>query len=360
MNGLFPLDIVGSDPFARFFLARNRKPWLLALLVFLAGAFFMFGVSAFLGVLFPTEGVRNSLADRFNQANYLFIFPAVGFFYLWQVSAILRVYSAVLDLVTSEKRKKMETQVRELHGQYPWWLSGLGVAILTVGLGLLDNFSHFGEFWYTQNIFTIAIMQLARFFALYVIINAIVRHIVVCANMNRIYGNLTLIVSVATTAQSEAFARISGYALSFAVLGAIAGLNLGLQPVLSVVAMPEYVLFVAIYFTLVPAGFFLPFVQARAKMVEAKSAAMLVLDVKYQREYEFLMDTIRSGGPVAEAEEISARLQTIKDAIDITEKAPTWPFEMLSVYRMSVTVFLPFIVALINFIPTLRSVIFGE
>jgi len=52
--------------------------------------------------------------------------------------------------------------------------------------------------------------------------------------------------------------------------------------------------------------------------------------------------------------------EAIEDAIALTEKAPSWPLEMLSVYRMGVTVFLPFVIAMINFIPVLKDVFLGR
>lgn len=352
-------EIAAADPFARFCSQRKVSPFLLSLAVFGIGSLFMFGASALFGGLLPQGKMRSSLADTFNQVNYLFVFPAAGYYFLWQFGGLARAYSAVLELIVPRRAEKIASELLENHRRYPWWLAGFLVGWLGVGLGLLDNFGKLGLFWYSQNVWMILGMQAARFFALYVIINAIVLPLVSSYNFNHLYRDVTLIVSVADTPQTEAFAQISSYSLSFAALGAIAGLNLGLQPVLSTIFPLEYAIFCGLYFTLIPSGFFLPFIQARKKMTESKAAAMLVLNAKYQREYETLMDKIRSGAPAAEAEEVSARIKAIEDAIALTEKAPSWPFEMLSVYRMGVTVFLPFVIALINFIPVLKEVFFG-
>ncbi|GAB4483728.1 MAG: hypothetical protein OHK0031_07300 [Anaerolineales bacterium] len=355
-NSISAAEIAAADPFARFCFARKQSAFLLSLWVFLIGLAYMFGASAWFGVLLPEGKLRASLADVFNQVNFLFIFPAAGYYFLWQFHGLARAYSAVLALLPAGRAEAVAAELRENHRRCPWWLAGFLVGLLGVGLGLVDNFGKLGLFWYSKNFFMIFGIQAARFFALYVIINAIVLHLVSSYNFNRLYRDITLIVSVADTPQTEAFAQISAYSLSFAALGAIAGLNLGLQPVLSTIFPLEYAIFCGLYFTLVPSGFFLPFIQARKKMVETKDSAMLVLNVKYQREYETLMDKIRAGAPAAEAEEVSTRIKAIEDAIALTEKAPSWPFEMLSVYRMGVTVILPFLIALINFIPVLKEV----
>lgn len=353
-------ELASADPFARFCFSRKQSPFLLSLWVFIFGVFFLLGASAWFGVLLPQGKLRASLADIFNQVNFFFIFPAAGYYFLWQFGGLARTYGAVLTLLPPERARQFAAQLLENHRRYPWWLAGFLVGLLGVGLGLVDNLNKLGMFWYSQNGLMIFGIQLARFFALYVLINAITLHLVSSYNFNRLYRDITLIVSVADTPQTEAFAQISSYSLSFAALGAIAGLNLGLQPVLSSIFPLEYATFCGLYFTLVPAGFFLPFIQARKKMVETKTAAMLVLNVKYQREYEILMDKIRVGAPAAEAEQVSTRIKAIEDAIALTEKAPSWPFEMLSVYRMGVTVFLPFVIALINFIPVLKEVFWGR
>ena len=348
-------DVAGTDPFVRFLIARGRKPWQLAALVFGGGLLFLSLVSLAFGVFFPREGLRSSLADYFNQVNYLVVFPAAGFYYLWQVSGMLKMYAAVLNLHPAEKQAGVVAIIRKAQGQRRLWRVSLLIGLVVVGLGIADNLSKVGAFWYAENVFTIALMQMARLFAVYVIITAILRHLAMANCLNELFEELNLPVSIAQTPYTVAFDAITAQALSFAALGAIAGLNIGLQPVLSDVAMPEYVIFVSLYFVLVPAGFFLPFLQARSKMIAAKKRVLAELGHKLQDEYERLLH-YQSGDPDPDrAEAALGRVKTLQETIAITDQAPSWPFGLVSIYRLGATVILPFVFAIFNLILEVQS-----
>lgn len=348
-------DIWGTDFLAIALFRHGRTPWQMAGLVFLAGFLFVTLISYLFGVFSPRDGLVSSSLDRFNQVNFFFIFPAVAYYYAWQTRGILGVYHAVLSLLPAERQEYASDAIRKLHRRWLLWLPGLLAGLITVGLGILDNLEKIDVFWYAANGVSIAIMQLARFFALYVIVNSIMRHLAMSASLNRLFEELTLPVSIAQTPYTRAFDAITAQSLSFVVLAAVAGLNLGLQPVLSKIEMPEYAFFLILYFLLVPAGFFLPFLQARSKIVAAKKKVRVDLENRLQAEYELLLRIQSRPEDQPQAELALGRLKTLQETISITDQAPNWPFSLVSVYRLGATVILPFAFAIFNLVMEFRD-----
>jgi hypothetical protein len=94
-----------------------------------------------------------------------------------------------------------------------------------------------------------------------------------------------------------------------------------------------------------PFSFFLPFLHAHRKMQASKELALSQLSESLQEEYELLMRELN--GNVKQVS--SERIKAIREALSLTESAPAWPFEVLSIYRLFGTIILPFALPAISY-----------
>lgn len=356
IDELLVTDVYGSDPLARVLVGRWRvRPLVFALFFFFGGLVYLTLLSAVFGYMLPHVDIfRASFEDTFNQINFLLIFPVVAYYYLRQSQSIVRVYSAVVGSVhfVGNKGILSVTQIQALHTKPRWWIPGVLLGVLGVLLGTYDNIGKLGSYWYAANWLMILVMQSARGIVLYMLITIVVRHLTACVGLNRIFLQAKFPLPIKSAGHNAGFQAITNYALGFAGIAAVVGLNLGLQPVLSSPPMPEYVIFVALYFALVPIGFFLPLWQAHRKMVEIKQCVLGDLTRRLQLEFENLLENLTGNGHPAcsEREKVLGRLQAIREAIDLTEESSNWPFRADAIYKLVATAVLPFVFTIFDLV----------
>ena len=117
----------------------------------------------------------------------------------------------------------------------------------------------------------VILMQLIRGLIFYILFTVAIRHLVASTCLNNIFHRTESLVILTSTKQNTIYQAINNYAFSFAAIVAVAGLSLGLQPILSNPPYPEYYIFVAVYFILAPVSFFLPIWQLHKEMVSSRS-----------------------------------------------------------------------------------------
>ena len=343
-----PVHIFGSDPFIRIL---HFKPLSLAMLTLAVGVLYQFGLSGIYGSLYPAGGVIHSAsADYFNMVNFIFIIPSVAYYYLLQPLRIANVYRSV-SIHLYNKTSSVEIDFSKWHQNPLPWVSGLLLAAITVWLGIADNLNKIGIYWYATNGLTIAILQVLRAYTMYLLVVIVGRHLITAYALNKIMAHVDLPLILTPSRRNQALQVITGYAFSFATIGAIVGLNLGLQPVLSNPPLPEYYLFIALYLLLVPLGFFLPLWQTHKKLRTTKRNVLKRLRDKMQREYEVL---------IAQKEEATeqqmSHVKTLYDTIKIVEESAEWPFQINALFRLVSTVIFPFLFAILDWLFTLMDI----
>ena len=136
-------DIYGNDLLAKILIGRWKiRPIGFALIIFLWGIIFLILLPAVFGYLFPGKGIiRNSLADSYNQINFLFIFPSVAYYYVAQTQIVIHVYTIVSKYVPALEIQAISTNAyaRMQHAKKYWVVPGILFAILGMGLGTYDN-----------------------------------------------------------------------------------------------------------------------------------------------------------------------------------------------------------------------------
>lgn len=333
-------DVIGRDPFGRFLFGLKFKPWQAALLSFSAFAVYMFALPAIFDTLLPREGLdRSSIADRVNMVGFLFIHPVVMYFYVWQSEAIAGVYGKVLPLLSDGLHGGALRASRILHATSRMWLLGVFVGAGVVVLGFLYVSQYIGLRWYSYNWFMAVILQFSRFILFYLILLALVRHLMMAFNLNRIYRHVTLPVLIGQSRYSESFEAVTRYGLWFAGFGGVLGMFIAMRFFWGNPLFPEDAIYLVLYLLLIPLAFSLPFWQAHRSMRLARLNAIRHISNSLQDEYDRLLKDLEAENGINQNSQIVA----LRSMLEMTEKAPTWPFENWDFYRVLAAIFFPFL-----------------
>lgn len=360
-------DVYGSDPLAKLLIGRWKiKPTIFALIIFFWGIIFLVLLPAIFGYLFPSKGIiRSSIVDRYNQINFLIIFPSLAYYYVAQSKIIIRLYKVISKYVPvlGDQAISTNSYIWMQNAKKYWAIPGMLFAILGMILGTYDNaFNKLGTFWYSANWFMLILMQLTRGIVFYILITVAIRHLVASIGLNKIFEQTEAPLVFTSIKQNTLFQAVNKYAFSFASIVAIVGLALGLQPILSNPPIPEYYIFVAVYFILAPVSFFLPIWQIHKEMVNNKGKILEDLNTKLQSEYKEFLESFeeKNDAAIKKSEEISTRLQLIHQAIVMAEECPNWPFNVNTMYRLGVTIVSPFFLTIINRISEFGNQLFDS
>ena len=338
-TSITPQDVIGKDPLGRFLFRLRLAPWQAALLSFSIFLIYMIVLPAFFGTLLPRDGLdRSSLVDRVNMVGFFVIHPVAIFFYVWQPKAMAELYHIVIPLAPVEKQAGALRASRILHATSRIWLLGLFVGLGVMYLGFLYVSNFIGDRWYSSNWVMAIFLQLSRFLMFYLIIIVLARHLVMAFNLNRVYQQIRLPVLIGQSKYGVSFDAITRYGLWFAVFGGVLGMFIGMRFFWSQPVFPEDMIYLILYLLLVPISFALPFWQAHVSMRRAKVDSIRAISDTLQSEYDRLMRDLAAN--VSEKE--SDRISTLRYLLEMTEKAPTWPFENWDFYRVLVATVFPF------------------
>lgn len=338
-TSITPKDVIGKDPLGRFLFRLKLAPWQAALLSFSIFLMYMFALPAYFGTLLPRDGLdRSSIVDRVNIVGFLMIHPVVMFFYVWQPRAMAGLYHIVLPLVPVDKHAGVLRVSRILHATSRYWLFGalVGGAVMYLGFSYVS--SYIGVRWYSSNWFMAVFLQLSRFLLFYLIIVVLARHLLMAFNLNRVYQHVHLPVMIGQSKYGSSFDAITRYGLWFAGFGGVLGMFIAMRFFWGIPIIPEDVIYLILYFLLVPISFALPFWQAHVSMRRAKSDAIHSISDSLQSEYDHIIKDLTANYSSKESERIS----TLRSLLEMTEKAPTWPFENWDFYRVLVATIFPF------------------
>lgn len=303
-------------------------------------AVYIFALPAYFGVLFPAAGLaRSSIVDRINQVGFLIIHPAVIFFYAWQSGAIADLYRSVLPFVPASGQAGLLRASRIAHAASRIWMAAalVGGGVAYLGAAFILNLEDLR--WYSVNWLMAGILQASRFLLFYMMIVVIGRHLTMAFNLNRVYRHVKLPVLIGDSKYSASFDAITRYGVSFAAFGGALGFFIAMRFFFSAPVFPEDAIFLGAYLVLVPLAFTLPFWQAHSNMRLAKLDAVRQISDALQDEYDRLMKDMAADNRMDQDSHIAA----LRSMLDLTEKAPTWPFENWDAYRVIAAAFFPFV-----------------
>ena len=339
-------DVVGRDLLGQFLLYIKLKPWQGALGALAFYLIYVFVMSASFGVFTPGAGLElSSLQDGSNMVGFFIIYPIVAYFYLAQPKAIADLYYLVLPLSPEPMQRGLLRASRILHRSYRIWILSVFAGITVVILGVIFVNEHLGTRWYSVNWWMGSILQLSRFFFFYGIFSIITRHLLAAFNLNRIYNHIKLPVLVGQSKYGPSFNAITHYGLNFAGFCAALGFLIAVRFLYSTPVFPEDAIYLTVYIVLIPLSFSLPFWQAHANMRDARRDALDRIEYSLQEEYDRLM---RDVPDITDLETTSERVGMLRTLLEMTEKAPTWPFESWAIYRVFAATILPFVMTAVG------------
>jgi hypothetical protein len=339
---LQPADIYGSDPLARLFLNTLRlKPWMVALSFVFAGALY--------GFILPIYQNIPPARDWITIINIALVFPMAGYYYAYQPNSILRVYHSVTRFLKEESNGAVSFEtLRARHAKRLWWLAGIFIGAVSAGFRVASGVKNFGTTWENLTWGQSLLVYGVRFLAMSMIGVIVARHIAVSISLNNLFERAQFPLTLDTD-RIEVFSAVKRFSLEIIGVAAIVGLNLGLQPLVIEVPMPEYAFYVVMYFILVPVTFFLPLWQVHRRMVAIKAQMLEKLHKDFQEESDKLYETLAKDPKKdlsASYLKQSEGLIAIKQAIELINRSPEWPFEGTVIYRLVITLLSPFFLVL--------------
>lgn len=355
-NPLTTKDIQGSDPLAKLFFNIFKLKWFGMILFFILAGFLY-------GYVIPTLLNISPANDLITIINIILVFPTAGYYYAYQPKSILRIYQSVtrffkeenLDAIPFEKIKKW-------HAKRIWWMLGIAIGLVSAGFGVLSAVANIGTSWENANWVQIILVFGIRFLAMSMIGMIVTRHIATSMALTELF-QFTEFPLTLDTDKIEVFSAVKRFSLEIIGVAAIIGLNLGLQPVVIEVPIPEYIFYVVLYFILVPITFFLPLWQVHHRMVAIKQNMLDKLHKDYQEEAEKLYSTLAKD----QKKDLSSSylkqtesMVSIKQAIELISKSPDWPFEGTIFYRLIITILSPFFLIIFEiFINIMSDLVMG-
>lgn len=338
-------DAHGSDPLAGLLVTKlGISPLRFALIGVAFALAYMGGLALAFGCFFPREGIVASSSDSFNLLNLFIVFPAIAFYYLWQPAKIIATYAAVLQQLHDYEQAAAEllASIRRAAGQKRWWLAGLVLAIIFMGVGAYDSYFKLGKWWYAANWWMVAAFQLSRGFIAYMIAAIYSRHVAASIRLGRIYEQCEIPSVTLPPSQTRGIRAVAHYAVSFMVFTAVLGLNIGLTPVLSTMPERTYPYLVAVYLIAAPLGFLLPLWGAHRALVARKDRILDALAIQHQAQYDQLLAQVANNDPGTQ--EGLNRLKAIEAAYVLAKKSWGWPFDTSVLLKAGATVAAPFVV----------------
>lgn len=359
-NQLTIKDIHGTDPLAKLFLQWfNLKPVGMALFFIIGG-----GLFGYLTPLLLSSASAQDLITIITIINIVVVFPFTGYYYAYQPNSILRIYQSVARYFKEENLDAIPFEKLQIwHAKPIWWLFGLVIGFISTAFALINAINFFGNAWGNFNVVLISLAFSIRFFALSMIGIIFARHIAISIKLNTVFQYTEFPLTLDTD-KVEVFNTVKRFSLEMIGFAAIIALNLGLQPLVIDVPIPEYLFYVVLYFILVPISFFLPLWQVHRRMVIIKNNMLQKLHKDYQEEAEKLYDALAkdpkkdlSSSYLKQTESMNS----IKQAVELIARSPDWPFEGTIFYRLIITILSPFLFVIFEiFINIISNLLVGS
>jgi hypothetical protein len=345
-------DIQGSDPLAKLFFNVFKLKWFGMILFFMFAGFLY-------GYIIPNLYNVSPASDLITLINIVLVFPTAGYYYAYQPKSILRIYQSATRFFKEENLDTVPYEkIKTWHAKPIWWILGIAIGVISAGFGILNAIHSFGATWENINWLQITLVFGTRFLAMSMIGMIVMRHIATSMALTELFQYTEFPLTLDTD-KIEVFSSVKRFSLEIIGVAAIIGLNLGLQPLVIEVPIPEYIFYVVMYFILVPITFFLPLWQVHRRMVTIKHSMLDKLHKDYQEEAEKLYNTLAkdpkkdlSSSYLKQTE----RMTSIKQAVELINKSPDWPFEGTVFYRLIVTILSPFF---LNFFEIFINIVNG-
>jgi len=223
---------------------------------------------AIFGGLWSRGQYLGSLDDWHAQILLLLVFPVTCGFYLWQPSAITRVYELILSGNPSH-------DVGRLYHKGIWRYLSLVCGLAVVLFDGPKRIADYGSWWMTQNWLTIAGREASLALAFYILSMIAWRQLIATVEWNRLLAKPT----TATVLKA-----VTNYGLGSVFLLALLGVRVGVEgielPQRPGTGAPDYYIYCAKIAVYIIAGlmlFFVPIARVRRERLGISLARVITL-----------------------------------------------------------------------------------
>ena len=354
----FLLEIVRSDPFARFLQRYKIGPVVIGLIAFVYGFIRTLVLPTIFGNLYTVQSNGKTILGALDDWPVLVIemvmVPMVAGYYLWQPASMQSLYDGISGIIGPNPLARAKTMENVRPLRWSGW------AIIAFIVGVLEaSYIHYiiqrdnVVTWETVNTTMAASYMLLRFITFYMLVFIIVRQVFMIIGINRFFSETTVKITPLHPDRAGGLRILGDYVLSTGLIVGAVGLYFGMGIVRQewnpYVITTEFYVLIAIYFILAPLFFLLPLIQVHRRMGEAKRKLLTEVAEQFDIEYRKLLDGLRQDN--LDASHV-LRVEAIQKIYKITEEAPEWPFnlEILSKYAVAILfpVILPGLVQIVT------------
>ena len=343
----FLLEILRSDPFARFLQKYHLTPLGVGLLAFIYSLVRTLALPAIFGHLFTVQAGGRTILGVFDDwtvlVNELITVPVVAGYYLWQPSAMQALYDGISEKIGPSPLARARAMEYVRPVRWPGWAA---VAFI---IGILE--ASFIQYLYLnstvliwENINTVMLVStfLVRLFTFYMLVYIIVRQIFMIIGLNRLFSELSVKIAPLHPDKAGGLRILGDYVLSLSLMIGAVGLYFGMgflrRELNPLVITAEFYVLLTIYFVLAPLFFFLPVIQVHRRMKEAKRKLLTEVAEQFDIEYRKLLDGLKQ-------DQLNPnhvlRVEAIQKIYKIAEDAPEWPFNLEIVSKYAAAIIFP-------------------
>jgi len=340
------LEIIRSDPFARFLQKKHLTPLSIGLIALTYSLLRTLALPALFGHLTTVQlngqTILGVLDDWTVLVNELITVPVVAGYYLWQPSAMQALYDGISEKIGPSPLARARAMEFVRPVRWPGW------AFVAIIIGLLEaSFIRYvflnstTVIWETINEVMLVSSFVVRFFTFYMLVYIIIRQTYTIIGLNRLFSELSVKIAPLHPDKAGGLRILGDYVLSTSlIIGAVGlyfGMNFLRRELNPFVITAEFYGLLTLYFILAPLFFFLPLIQVHRRMKEAKRKLLTEVAEQFDIEYRKLLEGLKQDR--LDASHV-VRVEAIQKIYKIAEDAPEWPFnlEILSKYAAAIVI----------------------
>lgn len=341
------LEIIRSDPFARFLQRYRISPVAFGLIAFLYGFIRTLVLPTIFGNLYTVQSngkpILGALDDWPILAIELVMVPVVAGYYLWQPATMQTLYDGIAVIIGPNPLARAKTMEYVRPVQWPGW-AVIAVVVGVFEAAYINYVLRMGNVinWETVNTTMVVAYLVERFSIFYLLVFIVVRQIFMIIGLNRFFSETIVKIAPLHPDQAGGLRILGDYVLSTSLFIGAIGLYFGmgfirleLNPY---VITGEFYVLLIVYFLLAPLFFFLPLIQVHRRMKEAKKRLLTEVAEQFDIEYRKLFDGLRQDN--VDSGQV-LRVETIQKIYKITEGAPEWPFNLDILSKFAAAIIFP-------------------
>ena len=331
------LEIVRSDPFARFLQRLGLSAVQFGLIAMVYSAIRDLALPALFGTLFTTEvdgvlilGVLNDWPVLVNE---LVTVPIIAVYYLWQPRTMQKLYDGISQKIGPDPLARAKAMEYVRPARWRGWAVVAFLIGLLEAIYLLNFYLYGGNIqWQNVNLIMVASSLFIRLVSFYMVVFITIRQAFMIIGLNRLFAETSVMITPLHPDRAGGLHALGEYVLSTSVIIGAIGLYFGMgfvrQGLNPNILTFEFYGWMVIYFLLAPLFLLLPLIQAHRRMREAKHRLLVEVADQFDIEYRKLLAGLKSDQMDAT---LVQRVEAVQKIYTIAEGAPEWPLNQMAI-----------------------------